>query len=243
MKPISFGVLLALCAASAFAQGPQIVESSPKFWETGVNPRLNVISVTFDQRLRHGFSSWLGAGSLLPESGLESSSSADGRVFSLTVNLAPGKVYAFALNEREIPGVGFQTTRGIPLRRHFLVFQTAGDPAPDDAPPRVVSTLPANGAQQLDPAKLLSASVTFDRPMNIKQHGLQLLEAGKPVDLASARFQYSADGRTFAIAYQFKPATSYEIVLNSVNNIGFASASQVPLWPLRFAFSTGQPQR
>ncbi|CAN5531268.1 hypothetical protein BH20VER1_BH20VER1_08290 [soil metagenome] len=71
---------------------------------------------------------------------------------------------------------------------------------------------------------------------------MQITEDKKPVDLSKAKFQYSADGRSFSVAYQFKPSSTYEFELNSTQNIGFASAQRIPLWPVRFAFTTGQPQ-
>lgn len=233
---------LLLCLRTALSQAPQIVETSPKFWETGVRPTSKEVSVTFDQPLRYGFSSWLGAGSVLPETEVESNNSADGRVFGLSVGLEPGKVYAFALNEREIPGVGFQSPRGIPLRRHFLVFQTAGTPAPEDAPPRAVSTIPPHTAQQLDATRLKALTITFDRPMQATKHGLHMTENGKPVDLSTARFEYSQDGKTFVLAYEFKSSSAYQFELNNTQDIGFASSTRIPLWPVRLAFSTGQPQ-
>ena len=40
------------------------------------------------------------------------------------------------LNERGIPGVGFQNDKGISLKPTYLVFQTAGNRLAEDAPPR-----------------------------------------------------------------------------------------------------------
>ena len=225
------------------AQTPlKIVQTSPKFWEVGVNPNLKAVSLTFDQELRRGFSSWLGRSSLAPELNAESAESPDGRTCTLGVNLQPGKVYVLGLNERAVPGVGFQTKTGVPLPPHYLVFQTAGAPTPEDAPPRAVSTIPANGTQQVDASKVKSVSITFDKPMQTTRHGLQLFENKAPVDLSKARFQYSPDGRTFSLAYDFKAAASYDVELNSTGNIGFVSSTRVPLWPGRVAFTIAPTQ-
>jgi len=122
----------------------------------------------------------------------------------------------------------------------FLVFQTAGTPSPDDTPPHTVSTIPSNGAQNLDPRKLKSITINFDRAMQSSKHGLHMHENGKGVDLSKARFQYSADGKAFTVACELKPSSTYEFELNSTQDIGFTSIKRIPLWPVRFAFSTGQ---
>ena len=235
--------LALLSGLASPTDAPKITAVSPQFWATGVNASAQTaISVTFDQRMRPDSAAWLGSDSLAPESFGSSAITADQTTITLPVSLSPGKVYALCLNEQSKPGVGFQNVRGFPLPRHYLVFQTAGTPTPEDTPPRVLSTLPPPGSQQVDPAKTKSLTVVFDRPMNPKRHGLQLLENGKPVDLATARFQYSPDGRTFAIAYDFKPSTTYEVTLNSNHHIGFTSSTRIPLWPVLLTFTTGQPQ-
>ena len=233
------GVVISALAAEA--QQPKILEADPGFWRVGVSPGAqNQITLTFDKPMRAGFSSWAGRNSITPELSSSASLSDDRRTFSLPVRLQPAKVYVFGLNEKGIRGIGFQDDKGLTLPPTYLVFQTAGNLAPDDAPPRVLSTVPAQGTQ-IDPAKSKNIVLTFDKPMNPKKHGLQMTEAGKPVDLAAARFQYSPDGKTFGLLYDFKPVTSYEVTLNSRTNIGFATTTRIPLWPVRFSFTTRQP--
>ena len=188
--------------------------------------------------MRAGFWDWLGRDVLSPSTKLRASISADHLTCTLDVRLLPGKVYILALNENGIPGVGFQNEKGFSLPPTFLVFQTAGTPAPDDAPPGVVTTNPANGAQRIDTVRVRAVSVTFDKAMQVAKHGLHMRENQKEVDLSKARFQYATDGKSFVLAYDFKPASTYEFELNSVHDIGFASAKRVPLWPGKFAFST-----
>ena len=233
-----FASILLPSAIVSAAIIPKIVETSPKFWETGVRPTLKEISVSFDQPLRYGFSSWLGVSSVAPTSLSVSSTSEDGLTSTLPVGLLPGRVYVFALNEKQIPGVGFQTKKGVPLPPHFLVFQTTGTPAPDEASPRALTINPQNGTQNVDAARSKAVTVIFDKPMQNAKHGMHMRENQKDVDLSKARFQYSPDGKTFTLAYDFKPASTYEFELNSVHDIGFASAKRVPLWPGKFAFST-----
>ncbi len=54
-------------------------------------------------------------------------------------------------------------------------------------------------------------------------------------------FTYSPDGKTFTLAYAFKPSTYYEVAMNNNEDIGFAATNRAPLWPVHFAFTTGQP--
>lgn len=240
----AFLCVLALTSTlAAPTDPPKLTAISPQFWAVGVNPNAQkTISATFDQRMRPDSASWLGSDSLAPESFGESTLSPDRQTITLPVTLAPGKVYALCLNEQSKAGIGFQNVRGFPLARHYLVFQTAGTPLPEDMPPRAVSTAPAANAQQVDPTKTTGVTIAFDKPMDPRKHGLQIVENGKPVDLASVRFQYSPDGKTFGLAYEFKPSSTYEVTLNGVQNLGFATTTRIPLWPVRFNFTTAQPQ-
>ena len=242
-SPLFVALAVALQAHNANAQQPKIVSASPAFWSVGVSPMAQKdISLTFDKPMRSGFSSWSGRNSITPELDAAAIVSEDRRIYALPVRLQPGKVYVFGLNEKGTRGIGFQDDKGATLPPNYLVFQTAGHPAPDDLPPRPVSTMPPANGQQIDPTRLKSISIAFDKPMDPKKHGLQLVENGKPVDLATARFQYSPDGQTFGLAYEFKPSSNYEVTLNSTQNIGFATTTRIPLWPVRFSFTTGQPQ-
>ncbi len=232
--------LLGLRLSFAF-EPPKIVSTSPQFWEIGVSPSKQAIAVTFDQVMRSGFWDFLGKDTLSPQTNHETTMRSDLKSFSLRVTLHPGRVYIMGLNERGIPGVGFQNDKGISLRPVYLVFQTAGVPFPEDAPPRAVSTSPGSGARDINPAAIKAITVSFDRVMEAKKHGLHLFEEKRPVDLTNATFSYSADGRTFTLNYPLQPSTHYEVVMNSAEDIGFAATNRVPLWPVRFTFTTGQP--
>lgn len=233
---------LFLIVEAVFAEPPEITSIEPGFWAVGVDSsRQRSVSVTFNQRMREGFWDWLGLDVLSPPSNLQTTISPDAMTFTLDVRLAPGKAYIMALNERGIPGVGFQNERGISLAPKFLVFQTAGSSKPQDAPPRALSTFPGNASQDVNPATTRGITVSFDRAMQTKKHGLHLFEEKKPVDLKGVAFTYSPDGKTFTFNYSLKPSTHYEVVMNSTEDIGFAATNRVPLWPVRFAFATGQP--
>ena len=222
----------------AIAGPPKLVSTSPGFWAVNVNAATQKkISLTFDQRLRGNLTDWIGFDVLSPPSDLQTTFSSDHMSCSIPVQLAPGKVYICALNERGIAGVGFQNEKGFSLPPTYLVFQTAGAPAPEDIPPHVTKAIPANDAQ-VDPIRTTSIAMTFDQPMGTKKHGLHLFENGKPVDISKLAFAYSADGRTFTLPYSFRPGTQYRLELNNVADIGFSRANRVPLWPVQISFLT-----
>lgn len=243
MKLLGIAVIVLFEARSSLAfEPPKVVSTSPKFWEIGVSPsKQKLVTVTFDQIMRTGFWDFLGRDTLSPPSDLQTTMSADRESFSLKVSMQRGKVYIMGLNERGIPGVGFQNDKGISLRPTFLVFQTAGNPTKEDAPPRVSGTLPGNGAQDANPLIIKTITVTFDKAMETKKHGFHLFEEKQPVDLKGITFAYSSDGKTFTLNYPLKASTHYEVQMNGTEDIGFAAANRVPLWPVHLAFTTGQP--
>lgn len=218
---------------------PQVLTATPAFWSVGTNASAQKeIVISFDKPMREGFSSWAGRNSITPQLDATPKVSEDRKTFTLPVHLQPGKVYVFGLNEKGICGVGFQDEKGATLPPTYLVFQTSGSLAPDDAPPRAISTIPGNGASRVDPARTRTISISFDKQMRPGKHGLHMRENQKEVDLSKARFQYSADGKSFTLGYDFKPAGTYEFELNSTRDIGFASKQRVPLWPVKVSFST-----
>ena len=232
-------LLLVTFAPCGFADPIKLVSTSPEFWATNVNASQKTVSLTFDQRLRSTLTDWIGLDVLTPPSDLQTKYSPDHMSCSIDVHLEPGHVYTCALNGRGLPGVGFQNEKGFVLPPTFLVFQTAGNVAPQDAPPRVLRTIPQHGAM-IDPRKVQSLSITFDKPMNPKKHGLHVFENSTPVDISKAQVGYSADGATFTLAYAFKPGAQYRFELNDIHDIGFSAATRVPLWPVQLSFTTAQ---
>ncbi len=232
--------VVAGAAPSPAPPAPKITSTSPAFWAVNVNAAAqSKITLTFDQPMHPAFSAWLGRSSVAPEIDLNSTMTPDRTSVSTSVKLQPGRVYVLALNEKKIPGVGFQNDNGISAQSYYLVFQTLGTPKPEDAPPVLVRCAPANGAT-IDPAKTAGITLFFDKPMKPDKQGLHLFENNAPVDLSKARFAYSPDGKSFTLYCGFKPSTSYRVELNSVNDIGFASKNRIPLWPLQFAFNTAR---
>jgi hypothetical protein len=232
-------LLLSSALTSTLADPPKVVSTSPGLWATNVNAATQKnVSVTFDQALRAEVWDWFGRGVLSPDSNARPSFNSDRRIASLGVRLDPGKVYILALNEKGISSVGFQSEKGVSLPPTYFVFQTAGPSLPDDVPPRVLRSVPNNGAPSVDSTRTSRITITFDKPMNPNKHGLHLYENNQLVDIAKSQCSFSGDGMTFAIVYRLKPATLYRVELNSTKDIGFARTTRVPLWPTVISFST-----
>src|ERR1051326_8961944 len=140
-------ILFSLLPACAFAEPLKLLSTSPQFWAANVNPAAQkTISLKFDQRLRSTLTDWIGLDVLSPPSDLQTKYSPDHMSCSIDVHLDAGHVYVCALNGRGLPGVGFQNEKGFTLPPTFLVFQTAGNVAPQDAPPRLIRSIPQHGA-------------------------------------------------------------------------------------------------
>jgi Bacterial Ig-like domain len=228
-------------ATCVLADPLKLTSTSPQFWATNVSPTTQkTISLTFDQRLRARLTDWIGLDVLSPPSDLQTTFSPDHMSCSVDVHLDPGHVYICALNGRGIPGVGFQSEKGLSLPATYLVFQTAGTVAQQDAPPHVLRTIPQHGATGVDGERVRTISITFDKPMNIKKHGLHVFENNNPIDVSRVQPVYSPDGLTFTVPYNFKPAMQYRLELNSINDIGFSGANRAPLWPVQVSFTTAQ---
>src|SRR4051812_36635785 len=124
-----FGAIVAGTSPTVAPPAPKLVSTSPAFWSVGVNAAAQKnISLTFDQPMSPAFSAWLGRSSVAPEIDLNSSMTTDRKGISTPVKLQAGRVYVLALNEKKIPGVGFQNDKGISAPPYYLVFQTSGTP-------------------------------------------------------------------------------------------------------------------
>jgi len=104
--------------------------------------------------------------------------------------------------------------------------------------PKVVSMIPANGAQDVDPG-LISIQVLFDRPMADKSWSL----VGKGPHFPSfpkigEGAHFDAQHKVWTVPVELKPDWSYEFMLNSETYVGFASQEGVPLQPVSVTFKT-----
>jgi hypothetical protein len=101
--------------------------------------------------------------------------------------------------------------------------------------PKVLSMIPANGAQDVDPG-LTNVQVVFDRPMADKSWAF--VGGGPHCPKAGKGPHYDAERKVWTMPVELKPDWSYEFMLNSETYVGFASEKGVPLEPVSVTFKT-----
>jgi hypothetical protein len=103
--------------------------------------------------------------------------------------------------------------------------------------PKVVSMIPANGAQDVDPG-LTAIQVVFDRPMADKSWSF--VGDGGPhcPEPTGKGVHYDAQRKVWTAPVRLKPDCSYEFMLNSETCQGFRSEEGVPLEPVSVVFKT-----
>jgi beta-lactamase regulating signal transducer with metallopeptidase domain len=224
---------------------PKIVKSTPENGATDVDPRLGVLTVTFNMPMDAGFS-WTGSGPTYPPTpeGEKPRWSADRKTCTLPVKLVPGTRYELGLNSFQHKN--FSSKWGVPLEPVEFTFKTAGEaPAGSTAasdkdtkegPPRIVKMIPKNGNKKVDPS-LTEIKVTFDRPM---AGGFSWTGGGEefPTIPEGQKPRWSEDRMTATLPITLKPSASYRLGLNSPSFKNFASADGVPLEPVVYKFHT-----
>ena len=230
---------------------PKVVKSTPEIGATDVDPRLSLLSVTFDVAMDPGGFSWTGGGPSFPAipEGQKPRWSRDGKTCTLPVKLEPGKNYELGLNS--VSDKNFASKWGVPLEPVRFEFTTAGDASDGrqaDAgtsdvggQPRIVDMVPANGAKDVDPS-LRSIVVQFDRPMAA---GFSWTGGGEhfPTIPDGKKPKWSADRKTCTLPVTLKPNWDYRLGLNSVSFQNFASADGVPLEPVVYEFRTSDGEK
>lgn len=103
--------------------------------------------------------------------------------------------------------------------------------------PRIVSIVPANGDEDVDP-ELSEIRVTFDRPM---QDGSWSMVGGGPrFPEITGRPRYESQRSTWTVSVKLKPDWEYEFHLNRGRFNAFRSEEGVPLDSARVTFKTGK---
>jgi len=103
--------------------------------------------------------------------------------------------------------------------------------------PRVVATVPANGAREVDP-DLGAIVVRFDRPMRDKTWSVMVLEDKFP-EVVGGVF-YDVTRTIFTIPVRLEPGVRYELGLNSASKQAFISEAGDPLQPFAIRFETAE---
>ena len=105
--------------------------------------------------------------------------------------------------------------------------------------PKVVSMIPANGAQDVDPG-LTAIEVVFDRPMADKSWSL--VGGGPHCPETGKGAHFDAQHKIWTVPVTLKPDWSYEFMLNSGTFDAFRSEEGVPLEPVSVTFKTAGPK-
>lgn len=103
-------------------------------------------------------------------------------------------------------------------------------------PPQVVSMVPQNGDEQVDPA-LTSIRVTFDQPM--RDGTWSMCGGGEHFPEVIGQPSYDEQCKVWAVKVRLKPSHEYHFSLNSKWFRGFRSAEGVILEPVEVQFVTG----
>ena len=104
--------------------------------------------------------------------------------------------------------------------------------------PHVVSSVPSDGAADVDPA-VGQIVVTFDAAMKTDGFSVLGAEGGTlPEFVGDEPFSFR-DGKTFVLRVKLSAGTAYAVALNSARRQGFKSADGTPLAPTVIRFRTG----
>jgi hypothetical protein len=107
-------------------------------------------------------------------------------------------------------------------------------------PPKVVSLMPANGAQNVNPA-LKEIRVYFDRPM--RDNSWSLCGAGPHCPEGTGKPYYDSRHIVWSAPIELKPDWDYAFQLNSDEFKNFVSEEGVPLEPVLVRFRTANTNK
>jgi hypothetical protein len=108
--------------------------------------------------------------------------------------------------------------------------------------PRIVSMVPPNGAEDVDP-NLKMIVVTFDRPMRSPGWAVVTLGSSNEVPKGAGPVGYDSERKVFTMPVELQPDKEYRFGLNAEGYLGFQSQEGIPLAPVVVRFKTGQASR
>jgi hypothetical protein len=111
-----------------------------------------------------------------------------------------------------------------------------------DKGPRIVSMVPANGAQDVNP-NLKAIVVTFDRPMRDKCWSVVTLGSLDEFPKGAGPVHYDAARKIFTMPVALQPDKEYHFGLNSERFHAFQSEEGIPLAPVEVRFKTQQADK
>jgi RNA polymerase sigma factor (sigma-70 family) len=122
----------------------------------------------------------------------------------------------------------------------FVDQPEGGDKKVSDALPVVVKTVPAAGAEDVDPATK-EVSVTFSKKMADKSWTwAQDLGRGAALPSGDNKPAFDKDQKTCSLAVKLEPNTTYAVWLNGGNFMSFVDADGNPSLPYLLVFRTGK---
>lgn len=213
---------------------PRVVKTIPANGATEVPVQTREIVVVFDQDMLPGFS-WI-AGPHFPKTDGDPVWR-DKRTCILPVKLERGKFYRLGINSSEAKFQNFTNEFGKPAFPRVLCFVTEGAPESEKQKliaPRIVSTLPATGAQDVDPS-LAQIIVVFDKPMS---RGMSWTGYGASFPQGTGVAHWKDDQRTCVFPVKLQPDTEYTLGINDDWHQNFQSADGVPAEPKVLRFRT-----
>ena len=223
---------------------PGIERTEPACWAREVPAGETTIEVFFDGPVRAAKDVLVAAdpAAVTPELVSPFKPGDEAGAFSAVAKLAPGRVYVLPLS------AGATSPGGKPAISGYVVLQTAGDPRPQQAPPKVVGielrqgSTPAassGGGAPKDPQAPTPSvlRIAFDRDMNPLAHGFLLAQGEDPITLAPNQVVYDKKARTWQATFLARPGI-VSVRLNSESNVGFRAAdpARVPAWPVQLSF-------
>ena len=115
----------------------------------------------------------------------------------------------------------------------FIGCATAGA----EEPPRVVRTVPENGAQSVD-AATTELRVTFDQPMDTKRgYSFVILGSKSMLPEVAGKPQWISD-TTIVLPVKLKPGREYGLGINSEQHQNFRGTNGLPAVPYPISFRT-----
>jgi hypothetical protein len=106
-----------------------------------------------------------------------------------------------------------------------------------DKGPKIVSLVPANGAEDVDPG-LKAIVVTFDRPMRDKCWSVVTPGSQDEFPKSAGPVGYDATRKVFTMPVTLEPDKEYHFGLNSEQFAAFQSEEGIPLAPVEVRFKT-----
>jgi len=236
-------VLALMVVACAGAQEltalpPQVVAVTPEPFATNVDPWLEEVTVTFDRPMNpdgFGFGGvrWTG---LFPGIGDATPSWRDGNTTCvLPASLVEDCTYAISVNDTQ--NRGFVDTNGVPACGFAWAFAT-GERAPEQLPPHVVSSVPEQGATDVDP-RLREITVTFDRPIAPGDHSWVIFRgSGLYPGYRGGEATLSEDRMSATLDVRLSPGTVYALGVNDLRYNGYKDTYGRPVLPFGLCFRT-----